>query len=295
MASWSLKRLTVLFFATAYFSQFASLYAEEPHKYIRIAVLPCNNIEVTFKKFYPLIMYLKNKIGKDVRLIVPANFEEFRGALENGEIDFALLDPHLLFKLNKLFNHDAILRTLMMDGGTTQTGVVIVSKDSNIKKLSDLRGKTVMFGAKSSTPKWVVAKLLFENHGINIDTDLKSYSHGGCCEDIAFAVYLKSVDAGVICDHFLTEHAEKQKDLGVKASQLMVVSRTMPVPTRIFAARKGVGKDITAQVNQALLSLDRLKPEEAKILNRGEMGGFQRARVEDYEPMRVLVKDRKTD
>jgi phosphonate transport system substrate-binding protein len=289
MPRWSLKRLTLLLIVAAYFGLFSSAFAESPRKYIKIAVLPCSNIEVTFKKFYPLITYLKNKTGMDVKLLVPANFEEFRGGLENGEIDFALQDPHILFKLIDLFNHDEILRTLTMEGGTTQTGVVIVSKDSKIKKLSDLKGKTVMFGAESSTTKWVAAKILFENNGINIDTDLKGYSHGGCCEDIAFSVYLKSVDAGVVCDHFLAEHAEKQKDLGVKASQLVVISQTRPVPTRIFAARKGVDKEITAAVNQALLSLDKQKPEEARILSTGEMGGFQRARVEDYEPVRALM------
>ena len=295
MASRSLKTLTLLLIVAAYFSSFSIALAEQPHKYVTIAVLPCSNIEVTFKKFYPLITYLKNKTGIDVRLLVPANFEKFRGGLENGEIDFAIQDPHALFKLYDLFNHDEILRTLTMEGETTQTGVVIVSKDSNIKKLSDLRGKTVMFGAESSTPKWVAAKILFERNGINIDTDLKGYSHGGCCEDIAFSVYLKSVDAGVVCDHFLTEHSEKQKDLGVKASQLMVISRTMPVPTRIFVARKGVGKDIIAVMYQALLSLDKRKPEDAMILDRGEMGGFQRARVEDYVRMRTLMHDGKTD
>jgi phosphonate transport system substrate-binding protein len=285
----SLKKLTVLLIVAAYFGSFSSAFAESPHKYIKIAVLPCSNIEVTFKKFYPLITYLKNKTGMDVRLLVPANFEEFRSGLENGEIDFALQDPHILFKLIDLFNRDEILRTLTMEGGTTQTGVVIVSKDSKIKKLGDLKGKTVMFGAESSTTKWVAAKILFEKNGINIDTDLKAYSHGGCCEDIAFSVYLKSVDAGVVCDHFLDEHAEKQKDLGVKASQLVAIARTVPVPTRIFAARKGVAQDIIAAMNQALLSLHQQNPEEARILNRGEMGGFQRARVEDYERMRVLM------
>ena len=295
MARWSLKRLTLLMLVVACFASFSSAYAGEPHKNVIIAVLPCSNIEVTFKKFYPLITYLKNKTGIDVRLVVPVNFDKFRSGLENGEIDFALQDPHVLFKFYDLFNHDEILRTLTMDGETTQTGVVIVSKDSNIKKLSDLRGKTVMFGAESSTPKWVAAKILFEKNGINIDTDLKGYSHGGCCEDIAFSVYLKSVDAGMICDHFLTEHSEKQKDLGVKASQLMMIARTMPVPTRIFVARKGVAQDIIVKVDQALLELDKQNPEQAKILDRGEMGGFQRARVEDYARMRALMHMTKTD
>ena len=151
----------LLLIVFAYFGSFSSSFAEEPRKYVKIAVLPCNNIEVTFKKFYPLITYLKNQTGTDVRLLVRASLQNLR-RLENGKIDFALLDPHILFKLYGLFNHDEILRTLTMEGETTQTGVVIVRKDSKIKKLSDLRGKTVMFGAESSTPKWVAAKLLFE-------------------------------------------------------------------------------------------------------------------------------------
>ena len=295
MTRWPLKSLTIPVIIAACFGLIYNTYAEEPKKFIKIAVLPCNNIEITFKKFYPLITYLQKETGIDVRLMVPANFEEFRSSLENGEIDFALQDPHTLIKLDSLFNNNEILRTLTMEGGTTQAGVVIVLKDSNIKKLSDLKGKTVMFGPKSSSTKWLAAKWLFEKSGINIDHDLKAYSNGGCCEDIAFAVYLKSVDAGVVCDHFLAEHAEKQKDLGVKASQITVISRTMPVPTRIFAARKGVGREITAKFNQALLRLDKQKPEHASILYRGEMGGFQPARGEDYDPMRALMKAGKTD
>ena len=77
MASWSLKRLTILMLVVACFASFSSSYAGETHKYVTIAVLPCSNIEVTFKKFYPLITYLKNKTGIDVRLLVPANFEKF--------------------------------------------------------------------------------------------------------------------------------------------------------------------------------------------------------------------------
>jgi len=35
-----------------------------------------------------------------------------------------------------------------------------------------------MFGPKASITKWVAARLLFEENGINIDKDLKAYSNG---------------------------------------------------------------------------------------------------------------------
>ena len=146
-----------------------------------------------------------------------------------------------------------------------------------------------MFGDKSSITKWVAARLLFAENGINIDKDLKAYSHGGSCEDIAFSVYLKSVDAGVICDHFLGEHEEKQKELGVEAIKIMVISRTKPVPTRVFVPRKDVNPDIVAKINNALLALDRKNPDHAKILFEAESGGFERAQPQDYSEVRKLM------
>jgi ABC-type phosphate/phosphonate transport system substrate-binding protein len=133
---------------------------------------------------------------------------------------------------------------------------------------------------------------LFEENGINIDKDLKSYSNGGCCEGIAFNVYLKAVDAGVVCDHFLEEHSKKQKELGVDAEEILVVCRTKSVPTRVFAARQEINNDIIAKVNQALLRLDNNKPAHKKILYRAELGGFQKSTDEDYDSIRMLIGEK---
>jgi phosphonate transport system substrate-binding protein len=264
-------------------------HAADTQKPINIAILPCNNIEITFKKFYPLIRYLMQKTHLDLRIVVPADFKAFKISISKSEIDFALQDPHTYITLANLYNKDELLRTLSMEGETTQSAVVVVRKDSHIKRLTDLRGRTVMFGPKASITKWVAARLLFEENGINIDKDLKAYSHGGCCEDITFSVYLKSVDAGVVCDHFQTEHEEKQKELGVEAGKILAIGKTKSVPTRVFVSRKDVSKDIVSKINNALLELDRNNPEHSKILYRGELGGFQRAQDKDYEEVRKLM------
>ena len=260
--------------------------ADDLQKLVRVAVLPCTNIEITFRKFYPLLTYVQKETGLSVRLVVPSSLEEFEGSLRSGQVDFALQDPHTYAALSQWFNRAELLKSLTLEGRTTQSGVVIVRRDSGIGRLADLRGKTVMFGPKTSTPKWMAARLLFVNGGIDIDKDLKAYRNGGCCEDIAFSVYMKSVDAGVICEHFLTEHDEKQKDLGVDAGKLTVIARTAPIPTRVFAARQGTPPEVAAQLNRALLKLDPGNPEHAKILLRGEIGGFRPGSDADYAALR---------
>ena len=264
-------------------------FAESVTKNITIAVLPCSDVEMTFKKFHQLITYLIQQTGIDLKIMVPKDYAEFEWAIKNGDIDFALQDPHTYVRLARLFKRDALLSALTWAGKTSQSGLIIARKGSGINNVKDLRGKTVMFGPKLSAAKWIAAKEFFKETGIDIDKDLSAYSNGGCCEDIAFNVYLKAVDAGVVCDHFFEEHSEDRNELGMDPKQLIVIGRTKAVPTRVFTARKELSNSIVNRINRALLDLDKKNPEHAKILYPAELGGFQKAKDKDYDKIRSLI------
>jgi len=256
---------------------------------ITIGILPCSDEVMTFKKFYPLITYLKQQTGLAVKIVVPKDFNKLESAVRKGEIDFVLQDPHTYIKLAALFNRTTLLKALDRKGVNSQHAVIIVRQDSGIKELDDLRGKTMMFGPKLSLTKWIAAKELLQEKGIDIDKDLKAYSNGGCCEDIAFNVYLKTVDAGVICDHYFGGHAYEQKELGIDTRTLVIIGKTREFPMRMFAARKGLSDDIVNQVIQALLKLDRENPEHAEILHLAEFGGFEKSSDREYDGIRTLI------
>jgi phosphonate transport system substrate-binding protein len=256
---------------------------------IAIAVLPCTDAVMTVKKFSPLAAYLQEETGLKMALVVPRSHAELERAVRREEIDFAIQDPHTYIALAGLFDPDSLLSALTRKGTDTRRAVVIARKDSGIRTLEDLRGRRVMFGDELSAPKWMAAKALFRQHGVGIYRDLERYSHGGCCEDIAFSVLLKAVDAGVVCDHFLADHPEKQKDLGVDAGALFVVARADPVPSRVFAARRGLAGGLADGVARALLRLDRKSPAHAKILDRAEIGGFRKATDTDYAGIRAMT------
>jgi ABC-type phosphate/phosphonate transport system substrate-binding protein len=135
----------------------------------------------------------------------------------------------------------------------------------------------------------VVAKLLFEESGLNIDTDLKAYTHGQTCEGMAFSVQFGGVDAAVVCDHFLEDHLEKRQQLGVDLKQLVIIGRTKLVPTRVFSPRGDIDGDIVNKVNQALLRLDKKISDHDKILYSVEMGGFEKTKREDYSHTKTIL------
>jgi phosphonate transport system substrate-binding protein len=272
-----------------------TIHADEGKEFIVIAILPCSDPVMTYKKFYPLVTYLEQETGFGIDLVVPKNMEEFESTIRIGNIDFAFQGPHTYVRLAHLFDQNSLLRAMTTEGKAFESGVVIARKDSGIKKIEDLKGKTIMFGPRLSATKWEAAKILFKKKGINIDKDLLGYSNGGCCEDITFSVFLKKVDAGVACDHFIKRHPQKQSELGIESGQLVIIGETDLVPSRVIAARKGIRLDIIDSFNQALLRLDKNRPEHKKILNRAELGGFQKSKDEYYDCMRRMIGLKKAE
>jgi phosphonate transport system substrate-binding protein len=262
---------------------------------IVIAVSPCSDVVLSYKKFQPLVTYLQGETETEIKLVFPPDATEFEAQIKNKGIDFAFQDPNVYVKFAALYDQNTLLRALSLKGGIYQSGAIVAREDSNINTMKDLVGKSVMFGSKLSASKWVVAKMLFEENGIDIDKDLSTYANGGCCEDILFNVFLKAFDAGVVCDHYLDEHAKKQRELGVNAQELRIIAITRWVPTRVFAARKDLDPALIAKFDRALLKLNNSNPEHAKILYSAEVGGFQRTTDKHYDEMRELIGEKRSD
>jgi ABC-type phosphate/phosphonate transport system substrate-binding protein len=96
----------------------------------------------------------------------------------------------------------------------------------------------------------------------------------------------------VVCDHFAGEHEDKQKELGIDASQIMVIAKTKDVPMKVFSARKGIDKKTIIKVRQALLNLDRHNPNDLKILFPTELGGFKGYSDGDFGLIRVMMSSK---
>lgn len=282
-----LRKAVLIGVLLCFFTVPTSAYTEKAR--YTMAILPCYDVVMTFKRFAPMIAYLKQQTGFDIEIIVPKDFSELESGIINGAVDFALQDPHTYIKLSTLLNGATLVHALDPDGIDAQRAAVVVLKESGIRELRDLRGKTVMFGPKLSLTKWLAAKDLFQENGINIDKDLKAYMNGGCCEDIAFNVYLKVVDAGVVCDHFLSRYDCERGELGIDTQQLVIIGETRKFPMRIFASRKGLPNDVATRISHALLKLEVDNPEHAKILHAAEFGGFEKASDRDYDCIRTFI------
>ncbi|MBI5032687.1 MAG: phosphate/phosphite/phosphonate ABC transporter substrate-binding protein, partial [Chloroflexi bacterium] len=75
-------------------------------------------------------------------------------------------------------------------------GQFITKKDSGIKTLNDLKGKTFCSAGATSTSGWIIPSINLKANGINPDKDLKAVTHATGHPAVVIAVYKGDCDAG---------------------------------------------------------------------------------------------------
>jgi len=283
----SITTLIILNICTA--RAHAATTKEAPH--IRIAILPCADIVKTYTKYQPLKIYLQQYLHQKIEILVPSSFQEFKRIIITGEAEFAFQAPHAYITLANQYEKTNLLKSLTPQGASEHHGVIVTRKDSGIKSIADLSGKNFLFGHLYSTTKWVAAKSLLKEKGIDLNNNLKNYAHGNSCESIAMNVYLRQYDAGAICDYAFDEITENTnaKDDEIPPDGLIVIGSTWEIPTWVFATRKGVNQQTSTMVTDTLLGLNKQKPAHAKILKELDVGGFTEAQDSDYESLRKVL------
>ena len=254
----------------------------EDDSHVKIAILPCSDVVKSFERFKPLIDNIEKDTGLTVKTIFPKDEKDLLRLFRNKNVDFILHSPYGYSKIKDDINTQSILKALGPDGKDFEVGYLIVRKDSGLKTMHDLKGKTVFFGMECSASRWIYARKFFKLNGIDIDKDLGGYSDGGCCEDICFNVYLKAADAGLVCKHYFDE----QMKIGTKhIMELAVIEEAPPSPTQIFAAHKETPQAIVDLVHKSLRAIDMDNPKYSSLVTITEIGGFVQATPEEYESL----------
>ncbi|HIJ90984.1 MAG: phosphate/phosphite/phosphonate ABC transporter substrate-binding protein [Desulfobulbaceae bacterium] len=258
---------------------------------IQIAITPCTEIIKTFKEYQPLAAYLEKQLRQPVVLVIPKDFPEFERFVKEGKVAFTFQAPHTYVRLAHLYNKETLLKALTPDGESRHRGVIIVRKDSPLRRIEDLKGKYIIFGAENDMAKSLSAKRLLTAQGIDPEKDLRGYKNNGSCESIALNVFLKTADAGAICDYSFkgVNEAKNGGESEIPPNQLRILGRTEEIPTWIFAARTGVEAGLVTRITKALTALNQKNKKHEEILESAEVGGFTTAKDSDYDGVRTIM------
>lgn len=112
----------------------------------------------------PVLKEVGHRAGQCLVLVIAPSIPAFEQQLRTGKLDFAFLNPYHQVMAQRWRGFIPLVR----DGQTPLEGILVVRKDSPLRRLSDLNGATVAFPAPNAFAASLLPRALLARDGIRI-------------------------------------------------------------------------------------------------------------------------------
>jgi len=252
--------------------------ADEP---LRMGVFPRVSSAETAKSFSPMADYLSERLGRRVTLVTSKNFESFWKAITEQQYDIVHYNQYHYIRSAQTYQ---VIAHIEEFGKSAVAGALYVRKDSGITEVSQLRGRTVMFGGgKDAMLSYIAPQFLLMQAGLKQGDFKNQFSISP--PNAIVALYHKQADAagggGTLIDLPLVKNAINAQDITILAS-------TEPLLFLPWAVKRDMPAKLRASIQSLLVEL---KDSEAgrQVLKSAVITGIGKAEDKDYEPHRKMA------
>ena len=227
-------------------------------------------------------------LGMPVRVTVASDYGSAIEALRNQTADLAFLHPAAYVLANREAKAKIVAQN-QWHGKRTYTSRVFVRKDSGVKTLEDLRGKTIAFVDPASASGYIYPMVMLIQRGLVKNRDPKTFFRevvfSGAHDASMRSLLNGHVDAIAAFDLAREEYL---KDPAERA-RIVFVAETPPIPEAGIAARSGLDPAMFTRVRDALIRIR--APEHGDLLRRlYNIDGFGPADDREYGSVRAAIE-----
>lgn len=189
----------------------------------------------------PILQNLEQRLGMHIHLEGSKDIPEFEAKLAQGVFDLAYMNPYHLLVANRQQGYVPLVR----DGGRSLYGILVVSKTSPIKDVTELDGAEIAFPSPNALGASLLMRAeLDRSVGISI-TPKYVQTHSSVYLNVALG---QTAAGGGVMGTF-----NQQPDEVKNALRVLYVTRDMP--THPLAAHPRVAEDVRQNITQAFLDL----------------------------------------
>lgn len=251
---------------------------------IRFGVIPRYNPLVMYKRYQPIMDYLTANTPYRFELKISKDYPEAVRFLQQGVTQISSLGDVTFTEASLAYQAIPILKPLNKDGIPFYRSAVIVRADSPIRRIADLKGKSMAFGSPHSTSGNLIPRYLLWNNAVRIQ-DLKRWQNLPHHDAVAKAILKGQFDVGAVKDVV----AEKYKNYGLR-----ILAWSDPIPAVPLVVRTDTAPAVITALTAALLKLDRTNPDHQKIMRSWDAEfryGFAPAATGDYQNIFRMIRD----
>lgn len=246
--------------------------AEFVPKELRIGFVPSQNAETLEARAKPLANLLSKELGIDVDVKVTTDYNGVVEAMGSKQLDIGFLPPTDYVLAHEKGYADVLLQALRYgvnpeDGSNTDELVeyyysgILVLKDSDIKELEDLKGKTIGWQSPTSSAGYVWSAVEMKEKGIDAQKDVTSVQLQGHDKGV-MGVLNKDVDAAAI---FIDARNIIKNEFPDVFEKTRYVYTTDKIPNDTISVRPDMSEEWKEKIADAFIKIGE-DPEGQKII-----------------------------
>ncbi len=248
----------------------------------RFAVHPLHNPQRLAEIYGPIVAWLNARLGgPTLQLEASRSYADFEAKLYGRAYEFALPNPAQTLQALK-----AGYRVFgKMGDDRSFRGIILVRRDSGLRRVEQLKGKVVSFPAPTALAATMMPLWYLHTHGLDANTDIRRL-YAGSQESSIMCAYLGRASAAATWPVPWETFQRQEPEV---ASQLEVRWETAPLVNNALVARDDVPRELVQRVGALLFAMQET-PEGARLLAEVPISRFEPASAETYEPVRIFLR-----
>ncbi|HEU4344626.1 MAG TPA: putative selenate ABC transporter substrate-binding protein [Candidatus Binatia bacterium] len=247
-------------------------------KELRVSAIPDENPQEMLRIYSPFAEYLTKEIGVPVKFTPVVDYAATVEGLAANRLDMVWYGG--LTSVQAAKQAKGARRIIMRKEDAEFKSHFITTKETGIKALKDLKGKTFSFGSVSSTSGHLMPRYFLLKNGINPEKDFSKFSFSGAHDATAAWVESARVDAGALNFLVWDKLVETKK---VDTNKVAIFWTTPPYVDYVWTVRGGIDKATVERISKAFLKLNYNNPEHKKLLDLHRTKGYIPAKDEDWK------------
>ncbi len=217
-------------------------------------------IEEHFRDF---VRYVARKLSPaadlEGKVIVAPTMLQLAKLLEQKQVDFYMESPYPTYVINDVHGAAKLLLRRWKRGMAEYRSLIFTKRNSQIKRLDDLRGKTIVFEDPGSTSGHFLPRFFLLRNGFklsektrvepNVSPGEVGYIFAYSQENLVDLVLTQQVAAGAFSDDDYARLDEK------KRSDITVLAHTATLPRHLLSVRKDLAPALADRLQEILLSM----------------------------------------
>ncbi|NLC11239.1 MAG: phosphate/phosphite/phosphonate ABC transporter substrate-binding protein [Firmicutes bacterium] len=253
---------------------------------LRLAIAPVLSPPRTRESYQGLILYLSDKLGQPVELIIRSTYAEINQLIKHNQVDVALVCAWTYVE-QKENGSISLLAVPQINGKTQNNSLLIVNKKSGAGSLADLRHHSFVFTDPLSFTGRLYTLYLLAQMDENPDTFFADVFYSYSNDNSIIAVAEGWVDAAAVDSHvyeFIA--AESGYDLEDK---VLVIDTSPPVGNPPLVISNKVPEELHQKLKEIFLNMHS-DEEGKKVLAKMKVNRFVEGDNQDYQFVRQVMK-----